>query len=39
MDTPGMFAGIFVIVLIGIIVEDYVFAAFEERTVKKWGMI
>ncbi len=39
MDTPGMFAGLFVIVLIGIIVEDYVFAAFEERTVKKWGMI
>lgn len=39
MDTPGIFAGLFVIVLIGIIVEDCIFAAFEERTVKKWGMI
>lgn len=39
MDTPGIFAGLFVIVLIGIAVEDWVFAALEERTVKKWGMI
>lgn len=38
MDTPGMFAGLIVIVVIGILVEDCVFAAFEERTVKKWGM-
>lgn len=39
MDTPGIFAGLFVIVLIGIIVEDFFFAAIEERTIKKWGMI
>ena len=39
MDTAGMFAGLVVIVLIGIIVEDYVFAVLEERTVKKWGMM
>jgi len=39
MDTPGMFAGLIVIVLIGILVEDYVFAVLEDRTVKRWGMI
>lgn len=39
MDTPGIFAGLFVIVLIGIVVEDFFFAAIEERTIKKWGMI
>lgn len=39
MDTPGIFAGLFVIVLIGIVVEDLFFAAIEERTIKKWGMI
>ncbi|AGA70379.1 ABC-type nitrate/sulfonate/bicarbonate transport system, permease component [Desulfitobacterium dichloroeliminans LMG P-21439] len=39
MDTPGLFAGLFVIVLIGIIVEDFFFAVIEERTIKKWGMI
>lgn len=39
MDTPGIFAGLFVIVLIGIIVEDFFFSAIEERTVSKWGMI
>ncbi|MGE4271918.1 MAG: ABC transporter permease [Desulfitobacterium sp.] len=38
MDTPGLFAGLFVIVLIGIIVEDFFFAVIEERTIKKWGM-
>lgn len=39
MDTPGMFAGLIVIVLIGIIVEDFVFTIIEDKTVKKWGMI
>lgn len=39
MDTPGMFAGLAVIVLIGIVVEDLGFAVLEDRTVKKWGMV
>ncbi|MFA6808077.1 MAG: ABC transporter permease subunit [Eubacteriales bacterium] len=39
MDTPGMFAGLAVIIFIGIIVEDFVFAVVENNTVKKWGMI
>lgn len=38
MDTAGMFAGLIVIVLIGMIVEDCVFTVLENKTVKKWGM-
>lgn len=38
MDTAGMFAGLLVILIIGIIVEDLVFNKIEEVTVKKWGM-
>lgn len=38
MDTAGMFAGIVVIILIGVLVEDLIFNQLERRTVKKWGM-
>lgn len=38
MDTPGIYAGIIVIVIIGILVEDVFFHQFERLTVKKWGM-
>lgn len=38
MDTPGIFAGILVIVIIGILVEDVFFHQVERLTVKKWGM-
>jgi len=38
MDTPGMFAGLIVIIVIGILVEDFIFSKFENITVKKWGM-
>lgn len=38
MDTAGMFAGIFVIILIGILVEDLILEQLEKKTVKKWGM-
>ena len=38
MDTPGMFAGIIVVVAIGIIVEDFVFGFLENKTIKLWGM-
>lgn len=38
MDTPGMFAGIIVVVIIGILVEDLFFGIVESRTVKRWGM-
>lgn len=38
-DLPGVFAGIIVIIIIGITVEDFIFSRFEKATVKKWGMI
>lgn len=39
METPGVFAGMVVIILIGITVEYLIFAGLEKRTVKKWKMI
>lgn len=38
MDTKGIFAGLIVIILIGILVEDFIFAKLEKTTVKKWGV-
>lgn len=38
-DLPGVFSGIIVIIVIGIIVEDFIFEKLEEKTVKKWGMV
>jgi NitT/TauT family transport system permease protein len=38
MDTPGIFAGLIVIIFIGILVEDLVFNKLEEITIRKWGM-
>lgn len=38
LDTPGLYAGLVVIILIGMFVEDFFFAQVEERTIKKWGM-
>ncbi|MFW6282234.1 MAG: ABC transporter permease [bacterium] len=37
-DLPGVFAGIIVIIIIGILVEDLVFNIIERATVDKWGM-
>ena len=39
METPGVFAGMVVIILIGIAVEYLIFAGIEKHTVKKWKTI
>jgi NitT/TauT family transport system permease protein len=39
METPGVFAGMLIIVLIGIAVEYLIFAGVEKRTVRKWKTI
>lgn len=39
MDTPGIFAGLVMIIFTGILVEDFFFVKIEEKTVKKWGML
>jgi len=38
-DLPGVFAGIIVIIVIGVLVEDFIFKKIEEKTIKKWGML
>lgn len=37
MDTAGLFAGILLVVLIGILVEDGCFSLLEKRTLRRWG--
>lgn len=38
IETDGVFAGLFMIILIGIAVENVVFRNVEQRTVARWGM-
>jgi NitT/TauT family transport system permease protein len=38
-DLPGVFAGIIVIIVIGVTVEDFIFKKLEANTVKKWGIL
>ena len=38
-DLPGVFAGIIVIIFIGVTVEDFIFKKLETNTVRKWGML
>lgn len=38
MDTPGLFAGLLVIIAIGILIEELLFTKLEDITINKWGM-
>jgi NitT/TauT family transport system permease protein len=38
LETANVFAGLLTIIIIGLIVENVVFRAIEERTVRRWGM-
>ncbi|MHC1719180.1 MAG: ABC transporter permease [Clostridiaceae bacterium] len=38
MDTPGIFAGLLVIIIIGILVEELLLEKLERCTLGKWGM-
>ena len=37
MNTSGLFAGIVVVIIIGLLIESYLFNEIEKRTVRKWG--
>ena len=37
-QTPYVFAGLFMVILVGITVENGFFRNIEEKTVRKWGM-
>jgi NitT/TauT family transport system permease protein len=38
LDIPAVFAGLFTVILIGLVVENLVFRNIEATTVRKWGM-
>jgi NitT/TauT family transport system permease protein len=38
LEVANVFAGLFAVILIGLLVESVVFRAIEENTVRKWGM-
>jgi NitT/TauT family transport system permease protein len=38
LDIPAVFAGLFTVILIGLIVENLIFRNIEAATVRKWGM-
>ena len=38
MQIPFVFAGLFTVILVGVLVENLVFNKIENRTVRRWGM-
>ncbi|MGB3274070.1 MAG: ABC transporter permease [Xanthobacteraceae bacterium] len=38
LDIPSVFAGLFMVILIGLFVENVIFRTLEERTIARWGM-
>jgi len=38
LETPSVFAGLFVVIMIGLLVESVIFRTIESRTVRRWGM-
>jgi len=38
LDIPNVFAGLFTVIVIGLVVENAIFRWIEVRTVRKWGM-
>src|SRR5476651_1929575 len=38
LEIPNVFAGLFTVIVIGLLVENVIFRTIEARTVRKWGM-
>lgn len=38
LEIPNVFAGLFTVIIIGLVVENLIFRTLENRTVRKWGM-
>ena len=38
METANVFSGLFFVIIIGLVVENLVFATIEKRTIRRWGM-
>ena len=39
LQTPSVFAGLFTVIIVGLIVENLIFRRIENATVNKWGML
>ena len=38
LETANVFAGLFFVIIIGLFVENFIFATIEKRTIHRWGM-
>ncbi len=38
LEIPNVFAGLFTVIVIGLLVENVIFRTIEDKTVRKWGM-
>ena len=38
LEIPNVFAGLFTVIVIGLLVENVIFRVVEARTVRKWGL-
>lgn len=38
LDIPAVFAGLFTVIVIGLLVESLIFRVAEQRTIRRWGM-
>jgi NitT/TauT family transport system permease protein len=38
LDIASVFAGLLTVILLGLLVENVIFRAIEQRTVRRWGM-
>ncbi|MDH7803641.1 MULTISPECIES: ABC transporter permease [unclassified Rhizobium] len=38
LETANVFAGLFTVILIGLFVENLIFATIERKTIRRWGM-
>ncbi len=38
LDIPSVFAGLFMVIIIGLLVENLVFRLIEKKTISRWGM-
>jgi len=38
LEIPNVFAGLLMVIVIGLVVENLIFRVIEQRTVRRWGM-
>ena len=38
LEIPNVFAGLFTVIVIGLMVENVIFRTIEGKTVRRWGM-